>query len=121
VVLGDRSEAITAAASELHVETIDTQLGEVINGNKIAAVPLNGPSFTDLLALSPAWLRYHHHQRFGPGGWRRRAVAFWKPESGHRLDNGQRRYANGSTVNDTEVVERFTMGAAVVPNLDSIA
>jgi hypothetical protein len=56
VVLGDRSEAITAAASELHVETIDTQLGEVINGNKIAAVPLNGPRFTDLLALSPAWL-----------------------------------------------------------------
>jgi len=35
--------------------------------------------------------------------------------------NGQREYANGFTVNDADVVERFTMGAAVVPNLDSIS
>jgi hypothetical protein len=35
--------------------------------------------------------------------------------------NGQREYANGFTVNDADVVERFTMGVAIVPNLDSIA
>ena len=35
--------------------------------------------------------------------------------------NGQREYANGFTVNDSDVVERFTMGAAIIPNLDSIA
>jgi hypothetical protein len=35
--------------------------------------------------------------------------------------NGQREYANGFTVNEADVVERFTMGAAAIPNLDSIA
>ena len=35
--------------------------------------------------------------------------------------SGQREYANGFMVNDADVVERFTMGAAIIPNLDSIA
>ena len=37
----------------VHVEMSDTQMGEVISGTKMAAVPLNGRSYTDLLALQP--------------------------------------------------------------------
>jgi len=37
----------------LHVETIATQLGQVITGRQMTVVPLNGRSFTDLLSLQP--------------------------------------------------------------------
>src|ERR1039457_5025979 len=51
--LGNLADTIAGAPSGTHVETADTQLGEVVTGDKIAAVPLNGRSFTDLLALQP--------------------------------------------------------------------
>ena len=51
--LGDRKDTVTVTAAPTHVETTDTQIGEVVSGTKIAAVPLNGRSFTDLLALQP--------------------------------------------------------------------
>src|SRR3984957_15111633 len=122
LVLGDRSEKITVAASAIHVETVDTQLGEVISGTKITSVPLNGRSFTDLLALQPGvapttTITGTSIQAAG--------AAILAPSGnlnpGTISINGQREYANGFTVNDSDVVERFTMGAAIVPNLDSIA
>ena len=122
LVLGDRSEQITVAASALRVETVDTQLGEVISGTKIIAVPLNGRSFTDLLALQPGvapatTITGNSIQAAG--------AAILSPSGdlnpGTISINGQREYANGFMVNDADVVERFTMGAAIIPNLDSIA
>src|SRR5580693_1850239 len=40
--LGERSEAVTVSASAVHVETADTQKGEVISGTQMTTVPLNG-------------------------------------------------------------------------------
>ena len=37
----------------MQVETTNTQMGEVITGSSMTAIPLNGRSFTDLLALQP--------------------------------------------------------------------
>ena len=51
--LGARSEAVTVVENQLHVETTSTQVGEVITGAQMTTVPLNGRSFTDLLALQP--------------------------------------------------------------------
>ena len=51
--LGERSEEIDVEESAVHVETSDTQLGEVISGTKMTAVPLDGRSYTDLLSLQP--------------------------------------------------------------------
>jgi hypothetical protein len=122
LIVGDRSDSITVAASGTHVETADTQLGEVISGTKISAVPLNGRSFTDLLALQPgvAPMTTITGTSIQAAG-----AAILEPSGnlnpGTISINGQREYANGFTVNDADVVERFTMGAAVVPNLDSIA
>jgi len=122
LVLGERSEKITVAASAEHVETVDTQLGEVVSGTKIVAVPLNGRSFTDLLALQPGvapatTITGNSIQAAG--------AAILSPSGdlnpGTISINGQREYANGFMVNDADVVERFTMGAAIVPDLDSIA
>ena len=51
--LGQQSTAVTVTESGLHVDTADTTMGETITTSKIASVPLNGRSFTDLLALQP--------------------------------------------------------------------
>ncbi len=121
LLLGDHSEKITVVASETRVESVDTQLGEVISGTKISSVPLNGRSFTDLLALQPgvAPLTTITGNSIQAAG-----AAILSPSGnlnpGTISINGQREYANGFTVNDADVVERFTMGAAIIPNLDSI-
>lgn len=50
LLLGKRSETVTVTARGTRVETVDTQLGEVISGTKMTSVPLNG-------AVSPTcWL-----------------------------------------------------------------
>ena len=122
LVVGDQRENVTVTAAAVHAETVDTQLGEVINGSTILAVPLNGRSFTDLLALQPGvapttTITGNSIQAAG--------AAILAPSGdlnpGTMSINGQREYANGFTVNDSDVVERFTMGAAIIPNLDSIA
>ena len=51
LVIGEKTEAITVSESAAHVETADTQMGQVITGKQMTAVPLNGRSYTDLLAL----------------------------------------------------------------------
>jgi hypothetical protein len=120
--LGDRSESVSVTAAQTRVETTDTQIGEVIAGSTILAVPLNGRSFTDLLALQPGvapttTITGNSIQAAG--------AAILAPSGdlnpGTISISGQREYANGFTVNDSDVVERFTMGAAIIPNLDSIA
>ena len=122
LVLGDRSETVTVVASEAHVETVDTQLGEVIAGSKIAAVPLNGRSFTELLALQPGVVPA---TTITGTSIQAAGAAILSPSGnlnpGTISINGQREYANGFTVNDADVMERFTMGVAIIPNLDSIA
>jgi hypothetical protein len=51
--LGPNSETITVNETAVRTETESTQLGEVIGGTSISALPLNGHSYTDLLALQP--------------------------------------------------------------------
>ncbi len=120
--LGDRNESVSVTAAQTRVETTDTQIGDVIAGSTITAVPLNGRSFTDLLALQPGvapttTITGNSIQAAG--------AAILAPSGdlnpGTISISGQREYANGFTVNDSDVVERFTMGAAIIPNLDSIA
>jgi hypothetical protein len=122
LLLGARSEQIAVTASATHVETVDTQLGEVVSGTKIAAVPLNGRSFTDLLALQPG---VAPSTTITGTSIQAAGAAILSPSGdlnpGTISINGQREYANGFMVNDADVVERFTMGAAIIPNLDSIS
>ena len=122
LTVGEQSNTVTVKQSPVTVDTASTQLGEVITGGTVDAVPLNGRSFTDLLSLQPGVapqttitgtsVQAAGASTFSPSG-------YLNP--GTISINGQREYANGFTVNDADVVERFTMGAAVVPNLDSIA
>ena len=53
LLLGGAAETVTVESLAIHVETVDTQLGEVIGSTETEALPLNGRSFTDLLSLQP--------------------------------------------------------------------
>jgi len=53
LAVGADSQTVSVTDNTLHVETVSTQLGEVISGRQMTAVPLDGRSFTDLLSLQP--------------------------------------------------------------------
>jgi hypothetical protein len=120
--VGGRSDAVTVVDNQLHVETMSTQMGEVITGAQMAAVPLNGRSYTDLLALQPGVVPVTSitsetvqdvgASALSPSG---------NLNPGTISINGQREFANAFIVNGSDSEEDVNMGAAIVPNLDSIA
>ena len=119
---GRQSETVTVNDSAVHVETANTQLGEVISGRQMAAVPLNGRSFTDLLSLQPGvapatsinadTVQDVGASVFSPSG---------DLNPGTISINGQREFANAFIVNGSDVEEDVNMGTSIIPNLDSIA
>src|SRR5271163_4510765 len=120
--VGDRSDFITVAEDQVHVETTSTQNGELISGAQLTAVPLNGRSYTDLLSLQPgvapvtsvtsSTVQDVGASALSPSG---------DLNPGTISINGQREFANAFIVNGSDVEEDVNMGAAVIPNLDSIA
>ncbi len=120
--IGERTDAVTVSESATHVETVDTQLGQVITGKQMTAVPLNGRSFTDLLALQSGVVPVTSitSDTVRNGG----ASAFSASgdlNPGTISINGQREFANSFVLNGSDVEEDVNMGTAIVPNLDSIA
>src|SRR5271156_6286328 len=120
--VGTRSDAVMVVDNQLHVDTTSTQIGEVITGTQMTAVPLNGRSYTDLLALQPGvapvtsitsdTVQDVGASALSPSG---------DLNPGTISINGQREFANAFIVNGSDVEEDVNMGAAVIPNLDSIA
>jgi hypothetical protein len=120
--LGERSETITVKESEVQVETAGTQLGDVITAANVAALPLNGRSYTDLLALQPGVLPATTTTSLTVQGL---GQSVFSPSGdlnpGTLSINGQRESANGFMINGADAEETGSMAAAIVPNLDSIA
>ena len=86
LVVGSETEIVSVSDDTLHVETVSTQLGEVITGRQMTAVPLNGRSFTDLLSLQPgrcAGYLDHRDDRAGRGS--NGAFAFGHAQPWHHL------------------------------------
>jgi hypothetical protein len=116
--IGERSETVTVSESAAHVETVDTQMGQVITGRQIASVPLNGRSYTDLLnlqsgvvpvtSLTPDTTQDVGVSAFSPSG---------DLNPGTISINGQREFANSFSLNGSDVEEDVNMGAVIVPNL----
>jgi Carboxypeptidase regulatory-like domain/TonB dependent receptor len=120
--VGGRSDVVAVVENQLHVDTTSTQMGEVITAQQMTAVPLNGRSFTDLLALQPGvapvtsitsdTVQDVGASALSPSG---------DLNPGTISINGQREFANAFIVNGSDAEEDVNMGAAIVPNLDSIA
>ena len=120
--VGSINEKVEVHTDTVHVETESTQMGEVITGKTMTAVPLNGRAFTDLLALQTGVSPYTSSANGGTGmtGVNDRPVDGGL-NSGSQSVNGQRESANGFMVNGSNVEEGKTNGAAIIPNLDSIS
>lgn len=106
------TQEVTADA--LRVETQSTQLGQVIESEKITSVPLNGRSFTDLLALQPGVSPYKGTSEQG-----RTVSGDLNP--GNQSVNGGREASNGYMINGADANEGVFNGAAIIPNLDAIS
>lgn len=117
--LGAAVETMVVTGDAVHVETESTQMGDVITGKAMTAVPLNGRAYTDLLALQPGVSPYTAGDS-GTPGISDRAVDGGL-NSGNQSVNGQRESANGFMVNGSNVEEGKNNGAAIIPNLDSIS
>ena len=122
LTVGTANEKVEVTTDSVHVETESTQMGEVITGKTMTAVPLNGRAFTDLLALQPGVSPYTSSDRGGTGmaGINDRPVDGGL-NAGSQSVNGQREASNGFMVNGSNVEEGKTNGASIIPNLDSIS
>src|SRR5437868_12181102 len=100
--VGSVQERIEVSAAAVQVETTSNQLGTVIDEKNILNLPLNGRSYIDLLSIQAG-------------------VAPQSSSTGLISVNGQREASNAFLVNGGDVSEGRTMGAAVIPNLDSVA
>jgi len=119
---GAQTETVNVTESQVHLDNASTQLGDVISGRQMTAVPLNGRSFTDLLSLQPGvapvtsinanTVQDVGASNFSPSG---------DLNPGTISVNGQREFANAFVVNGSDVEEDVNMGTSIIPNLDSIA
>lgn len=114
VQVGTTNQIQEVTADELQVETQTTQLGQVIESTKMTSVPLNGRSFTDLLSLQPGVSPYKGTSEAG------RTVS-GDLDPGNVSINGGREASNGYMINGADANEGVYNGAAIIPNLDSIA
>ena len=124
--LGEQTQAVTVSATEANVQTqpdtVATHLGEVVSEAQIQAIPLNGRSYTDLLAIQPgvtpvttltptSVIMAGVTGTINPSG---------DANPGDVSIDGQRESANGFMVNGIDVQEHMNGGTSVIPNLDSI-
>ena len=115
-------ESVLVDTEAVQIDTASTQVGEGISQEKITAVPLNGRSYTDLLALQAGVIPASSAQ---PNAVVMSGATSTPPSGdlnpGNMSVSGQRETANGFVVNGGSVEEDFNNAASVVPNLDSIA
>ncbi len=121
LAVATNTQTVEVTAEALAAETTSTQLGETLSTRKIESVPLNGRSFTDLMAVQPGIVPQNTAQ---PGAVIMTGVASTPPSGdanpGNLSISGQREFSNGFRVNGSDVEEDVNMGTSIVPNLDSI-
>ncbi len=121
LTIASQSASVTVTETPAHLDPDNTQLGEVISGRQMTAVPLNGRSYTDLLSLQAGvapqtsitsqTVQDVGATQLSPSG---------TLNPGTVSINGQREFANAFLVNGADVEEDVNSGTAIVPNLDSI-
>ena len=120
--LGEQTETVTVSAQAVHVDTVSTQIGDVVSAETMTTLSLNGRSYTDLLAIQPgvipmttvlpdAVIMAGVTGAIAPSG---------QLNPGNLSISGQRESSNGFLVNGSDVQERMSGGTLIVPNLDAI-
>jgi hypothetical protein len=123
LTVGEFSDTVTVnAASGVSIDTASTHLGEIVSSAQIASMPLNGRSYTDLLAIQPgvtpastllpsSVIMAGVTGTINPSG---------DQNPGNLSINGQRESSNGFLVNGIDVQEHMNGGTSIIPDLDSI-
>jgi hypothetical protein len=123
LAIGANSDTVIVSGdASAQVETAATHLGEVVSGSQMTALPLNGRSYTDLLAIQPGVAPI---STLLPNSVIMAGVSGGIDPSGdlnpgNLSINGQRESANGFQVNGIDVQEHMNGGTSIIPNLDSI-
>ena len=123
LAIGAASETVTVNGdTSAQVDTSSTHLGEVISGAEMTSLPLNGRSYTDLLAIQPgvAPLSTLLPNAVIMAGVTGGIAPSGDENPGNVSINGQRESSNGFMVNGVDVQEHMNGGTSVVPDLDSI-
>ena len=55
--VGENNETVTVSDAAVHVEAISSQMGQVVTGKQMTAVPLNGAASPTCCLFSRAWCR----------------------------------------------------------------
>jgi hypothetical protein len=116
------TQTVQVSAANATILTSSTSAGGTLEAKQIQTVPLNGRSFTDVLAVQPgvAPASSQPANAIVMSG-----VASTPPsgelDSGALSVSGQRETANSFRVNGADAQEDVNMGIAIVPVLDSIA
>ncbi|HTS09230.1 MAG TPA: TonB-dependent receptor [Candidatus Eisenbacteria bacterium] len=122
LALAEQSTIVEVSADLPQLDLSSTQIGESLSGTQMRSVPVNGRSFTDLLAMQPGVVPTSSAQ---PNAVVMSGCTNTPPsgdlDPGNLSVSGQRETANGFSVNGSIVEEGFNNGTAVVPDLDSIA
>jgi hypothetical protein len=121
--IGTKTDTVTVTSDAgVQVETAETHLGEVVSASEMTSLPLNGRSYTDLLAIQPgvapvstllpsSVIMAGVTGSIDPSG---------DANPGNLSINGQRESVNGFMVNGIDVQEGMNGGTSILPNLDSI-
>jgi len=112
--VGSVNQEVSVTSTAVHVETTNTQMGEVIGNTKMTTLPLNGRSYTDLLALQPGVAPSSSGEGQGMS-------VSGNLDPGALSVSGQRESGNGFIVNGGNAEDRLYNNTAIIPNLDSIA
>src|SRR5947208_8980 len=120
--IGSQSETVMVTANQIRVDTISTQLGDVVSVPAMTVLSLNGRSYTDLLSIQPGVIPTTTIQANSVimAGVTGTIAPSGQLNAGNVSVSGQRETANGFLVNGGDVQEHMNGGTAVVPNLDSI-
>ena len=126
--VGEIKAEVNVSSAALHVDTTSTRTGEVITDATMTAVPLNGRSYVDLLALQPGVVAENSIQgdpEFGGISAYGETSAPFQSSSfsaaGNLAINGNQETSNAFMVNGALVDDVVQQGTTIVPNLDSIA
>jgi hypothetical protein len=123
LTIGTQTEAITVSADDqAQIDLASTHLGEVVSSDQMTALPLNGRSYTDLLALQPgvAPISTLLASSIVMAGVTGSLDPSGDLNPGNLSINGQRESSNGFLVNGIDVQEHMNGGTSVIPDLDSI-
>src|SRR5277367_4296570 len=115
--VGNVNQTVSVDASSVQVDTATTSLGTTISSSQILAMPLNGRSYLDLLALQPGVAPSNTVSTYND----RAPASGLYGSSGNVSTDGQPEWANAFLVNGAEVNETKNMGAGMIPDADSVA